>query len=159
MSWPDLHFHTQFLTADKTDPRVFRRAGVTTALAAYEIADAGTAEALAIADEVAARGAFRLAKVANAAIRRMLSERQLGADPTAVDRIAARTQRELTYFAGRDGAAAYSAIRLATDDPSPALDERFAAHGEELVGQAKRAAARVEVARIVPRAQSVGVGR
>ena len=55
MSWPDKYFHTQLLTPDNADPRVFRRVGVTTALAAYEIADAGLEEARVIADEVAAR--------------------------------------------------------------------------------------------------------
>ncbi len=87
MSWPDLHFHTQFLTADNTDPRVFRRAGVTTALAAYEIADAGAADALAIADEVAARAGFRLAEIANRAVHRMAGAARVnggGVDPARV---------------------------------------------------------------------------
>ncbi len=48
MSSPDLYFHTQFLTADKSDPAVFRRSGLMTAAAAYAVANADetTAEAI-----------------------------------------------------------------------------------------------------------------
>src|SRR4029453_6920999 len=62
MSWPDKYFHTQLLTADNADPRVFRRVGVTTALAAYEIADAGLDEDRGIRAAAAARASPRLAR-------------------------------------------------------------------------------------------------
>src|SRR5262249_9976522 len=112
MSWPDLYFHTQFLTADKTDPRVFRRVGVTTALAAYEIADAGTAQALAIADEVAVRSLFRLESTASRAIQRILSAAQTPGSSVDGVRIAERARRELAYIADRDARAAASALSL-----------------------------------------------
>ena len=64
MSWPDLYFHTDFLTSDNLDPMVFRRCGITTALAALELAYAGPAEAQAIMREVGNRSQFRLGRIA-----------------------------------------------------------------------------------------------
>ena len=63
MSWPDLYFHTQLLTADNLDPAVFRRCGIPTVLAALELASAGPQEALDIMREVASRSAARLASM------------------------------------------------------------------------------------------------
>ena len=96
MSWPDRYFHTQLLTADNTDPRVFRRVGITTALAAYEIANAGDADALTIAREVAARARFRLDDIALQAARS--GNEDVG--------------RELRYAAQRDAAAVASTASL-----------------------------------------------
>lgn len=45
MSWPDIYFHTQLLTADNLDPKVFRRCGLATALTTLELANAGPVEA------------------------------------------------------------------------------------------------------------------
>ena len=63
-SWPDLYFHTDLLTADNLDPAVFRRCGITTALAALELAYAGPDEARAIMREVGVRSQFRLGRIA-----------------------------------------------------------------------------------------------
>jgi aminopeptidase YwaD len=146
MSWPDLHFHTQFLTADQTDPRVFRRAGVTTALAAYEIADAGADDALTIANEVGARAEFRLTEIANRAIHRIADAarvRDAEADPASV---AARTRRELSYAAERDGWAIASVATLVAGQVPPRLEHEVAAHGDRLRDRATYLAARVEMA-------------
>jgi aminopeptidase YwaD len=114
MSWPDLYFHTQLLTADNTDPRVFRRAGVTTALAAYEIANAGALEASSIADDVVTRSTARLNTIATNAIRTMASG-DLG-------RAVERAGKEIDYIARRDIAAVESAYRLVP--PGDALSTR-----------------------------------
>jgi hypothetical protein len=142
MSWPDLHFHTQFLTADKTDPRVFRRTGITTALSAYEIADAGPDEALTIAAEVAAHASFRIATLANQAIRQIAAAGQ--GDGAA--RIADRAAGELRYVADRDARAVASAATLVPGEVPSTVRERLAAHGEALARQAAGAAARVRSA-------------
>jgi hypothetical protein len=145
MSWPDLHFHTQFLTADHTDPRVFRRAGVTTALAAYEIADASAADALAIADEVASRAGFRLAEIATRAVHRMAGSTRVNGGGDAAH-VADRAARELKYAAERDRRAVASVKTLLSGDAAPALGDAVAAHGDALREQADRAAARVVAA-------------
>jgi hypothetical protein len=158
MSWPDLHFHTQFLTADMTDPRVFRRAGVTTALAAYEIADAGENDALAIAGEVAARAEFRLADIANRTVLRIAGAERVngnGADPA---RLVARARRELAYAADRDQRAIASVTTLVLGTPSPALEREIASRGNRLGEQAERAAALVETALSRARKGEGGVG-
>jgi hypothetical protein len=158
MSWPDLHFHTQFLTADMTDPRVFRRAGVTTALAAYEIADAGARDALVIADEVAARAGFRLAEIAIRAVHRIAAAGQVNGASADPESVAARARRELNYAAARDGRAVASVTRLVPGVPLPEMEREIVAHGERLREQAERAASRVEATLPAAREGEGGVG-
>ena len=55
MSWPDTHFHTQFLTADKIDSRILGRCGLITSYVGLFIADAGIDEARAMLAEVKRR--------------------------------------------------------------------------------------------------------
>ena len=97
MSWPDLYFHTDYLSADKLDPMVFRRCGITTALAALELANAGPSEAQAIMREVGNRSQFRLGRIA------------LEAKDSADE---ARTRKRLTILARRDRQAVESALVL-----------------------------------------------
>ena len=99
MSWPDLYFHTDYLTADMLDPAVFRRCGMVTALAALELAYAGSQEATNIMKEVTARSEFRLSHIAL---------RGEGSD--------AAIRRRLVHLAARDQGAVESALVL-DDDP------------------------------------------
>ncbi len=99
MSWPDLYFHTDYLTADVLDPAVFRRCGMVIALAALELAYAGSQEAAEIMKEVTARSEFRLSHIAL---------RGEGSD--------AAIRRRLVHLAARDQGAVESALAL-DDDP------------------------------------------
>lgn len=144
MSWPDLYFHTQMLTADKTDPRVFRRCGITTALAAYEIADAGAAEALAIAHEVAGRAAFRLEETATRAVQHLLDGLRTGVQTAGAERIADRAGRELQYYARRDAGCVAAALKLVPGDAPPALRAEVEHLGQGLSDKAKQARSRVD---------------
>ena len=146
MSWPDKYFHTQLLTPDNTDPRVFRIAGVTTCLAAYEIADADLHQALAIADEVSARSLFRLDDLASRAVQRILSTRQSTNGGIDAHALARRAHRELVYFADRDTQAIASALTLIPSDVPSSARSRAAAQGEALVRQMKQAKRRVDEA-------------
>ena len=98
MSWPDIYFHSNLLSADMLDPMVFRRCGITTALAALELAYAGPDEAQDIMREVAARSQMRLSRIA-------LDARRSGYTPMA--------RRRLTHIAKRDQRAVESALVLA----------------------------------------------
>ncbi len=98
MSWPDLYFHTDYLTADNLDPMVFRRCGITTALAALELANAGPSEAQSIMRDVGNRSQFRLGRIA--------------LDSTDD----ARTRRRLITLAQRDRQAVESALVLTTPE-------------------------------------------
>jgi aminopeptidase YwaD len=111
MSWPDLYFHSQFLTADKTDPKVFRAAGISTALAAYEIANADESKAQIMASEVYARSLFRLEDTANKFMSQ-ISELDAETSGSEISRLLERTQKKLSYFADRDGKAIQSVQRL-----------------------------------------------
>src|SRR5207244_4096114 len=69
MSWPDLYFHTQLLTAEHTDPMVFERSGRTLGTLALAIADAGARQARPILEEVAAKASLRIGRAVRDATR------------------------------------------------------------------------------------------
>ncbi|MDR7418406.1 MAG: hypothetical protein QN178_05815 [Armatimonadota bacterium] len=124
MSWPDLYFHTQLLTAAHTDPMVFERAGRVLGSLALGIARAGAPEVAAIMQEVASKAAFRLGRLT----RDVLSAAgAVGAFAAA----AARAREEARYLVDRDTRAIRSALRLAQGDPGydrvRALADRLAA--------------------------------
>lgn len=144
MSSPSVYFHTQFLTADTMDPQVFRRAGVATALALYEIADAGLSESLAIANEVAARSLFRLQTIANRAVQHILSTVQVPDDDANVEMIAHRALRELRYFSRRDVKALVSSLGLVPGQPPAEAEKRIAAHVAALKQQAEQSVLHVK---------------
>ena len=60
ITWPDPFYHTSEDLADKCDPTQLKRTVFVTAGAAYAIASAGPAEAMAIAGEVAANSIKRM---------------------------------------------------------------------------------------------------
>jgi aminopeptidase YwaD len=60
ITWPDPFYHTSEDLADKCDPTQLRRTVFLTAGTAYSIASAGSAEAMAIAGEVAANSIKRM---------------------------------------------------------------------------------------------------
>jgi aminopeptidase YwaD len=144
MSWPDTYFHTQFLTADNTDPRVFRRVGVTTALAAYEIADAGTPEALAIGEEVAARARARLDHLGATTVHGILAARRAPDGEAEARRLAQRAYREVAYLAERDGRAAASVLSLVPEEEQGAARAALDGHADALRGHADAVRARIE---------------
>jgi aminopeptidase YwaD len=65
MSWPDINFHSQLLTADTIDPKVIKRGGITSAIAAYEIANSDLKTAELIADIVFSKSLYRLQSIGN----------------------------------------------------------------------------------------------
>ena len=108
MSWPDLYFHTDYLTADNLDPAVFRRCGITTALAALELAYAGPAEALSIMRQVGIRSQMRMTSIA------------LGAyDDSDIGRV----KKRLINLNNRDKLAVESTMRLVDSNESLAHPE------------------------------------
>ena len=114
MSWPDLYFHTQLLTADNLDPAVFRSCGIVAMLGALELADAGPDDVLGIMRQVANRSHFRLGAVANQAM-----------DPAET----ARVRRRLKILANTDQAAVKSAVSLITNGQQ---SSNLAAAAEEI---------------------------
>ena len=63
MSWPDKYFHTQLLTPDNTDPRVFKQCGIATAQAALEIANIGKSNFYRISNIIYNNSIYRLNKI------------------------------------------------------------------------------------------------
>ena len=63
MSWPDKYFHTQLLTPDNTDPRVFKQCGIATALAALEIANFSKSTFCRISNIIFNNSKYRLNKI------------------------------------------------------------------------------------------------
>ena len=101
MSWPDLFFHTDYLTADNLDAKVFKRGGVTTALFGLLLASAGAEDAQDMMREVGNRSQFRLGRIA--------MEGKGAADE-------GRVRRRLGILAKRDQQAVASALVLVDDD-------------------------------------------
>lgn len=101
MSWPDLYFHTQLLTADNLDPAVFKRCGTVTTLAALELADAGAQQVVSIMRDISNRSQFRLSTIGN-------QEHQ-------TDRIP-HIKRRMKLLAKTDQQAVHSALSLIPDE-------------------------------------------
>ena len=114
MSWPDLYFHSQLLTADNLDPAVFRRCGIPTILAALELASAGPDETLDIMREVTARSEARLTHMG-------LEARRAGDT--------SRIRRRMATVAERDQRAVQSALALVSAEERAANPELDSATG------------------------------
>jgi hypothetical protein len=131
MSSPDMYFHTQFLTADKCDPVVFARAGLATAAAAYEVADATAARAIEILMQLRARAAARMSGVIARATRQTLDV-PVARSEERREAPYDRAVREIEYLARRDGEGAESVRRLVRHDTRAAQE-----HVESLVQRVK----------------------
>jgi hypothetical protein len=140
MSSPDRYFHTQFLTADKTDPAVFTRAGLATAAAAYSVADAGARQAVEILLQLRARAAYRMSRVVTRATRQVLDARD-APDEGGGETLQDRAQREIEYLLRRDSAAAESVRRLVRHDP-PSEQDQIAAYVTRVKDDLQRVAER-----------------
>lgn len=115
MSWPDLYFHTQLLTAEHTDPLVFERAGRVLGSLAVGIARAGPADAAPIIKEVAARSAYRLSRLTRDGLAELSQPGgEDGGSPAsnALDRIG----RHVRIVVERDAQAIRAAVALAGSD-------------------------------------------
>ena len=117
MSWPDLYFHTDYLSADNLDAKVFKRGGNTTALAALLLASAGSSEAEDMMRLVGSRSQFRLSRIA--------LEAKGGAEE-------GRVRRRLANFASRDQQAVASAMILADDGDKAGLEATSSAVQKEI---------------------------
>ena len=122
MSWPDLYFHTDMLTPDNLDPQVMRRCGVTTTIAALELAYAGPEEAKNIMRTVASKSKYRLNQIA------------INAKGTKDE---GRVRRRLILLADRDQQAVESAIGL-TSQNDRAADPEIQATSERLQNEIKQ---------------------
>jgi hypothetical protein len=102
MSWPDLYFHTQLLTAEHTDPMVFERSGRVLGSLAVGIARMDGGNAGPLLQEMACRAALRLGKVTRTTLQRLKD----GADAVP------HGQKEIRYLLRRDVEALYSVLDL-----------------------------------------------
>ncbi|MFN8522281.1 MAG: hypothetical protein U0821_04155 [Chloroflexota bacterium] len=138
MSWPDKFFHTQLLTPDNLDSRVFRRVGITSAVAAYEIAAAGGERAGAIAAEVAARSRANMDRIV-ARLRHLIAD-----SPADAARLGRRVLRDLDYRARVDGEAIASTRSLVSDQERPRHQTRTTELASELSKHAAELGATVQ---------------
>jgi aminopeptidase YwaD len=106
MSLPDRYFHTQLLTVDETDPKVFVSCGAVTGTAAYVISDAGWPDVGKIMHVVASRAEHRLAALALEAL----------AFDTGGNARRARLADAVAYVSSRDIANLRSTLRLVREE-------------------------------------------
>ena len=102
MSWPDLYFHTQLLTAEHTDPMVFERSGRVLGSLAVGIARLDGENAVPLLQEMAGRATLRLGKVARTTLQRLNDG----------GHVVPRGQIEIRYLLRRDVDALYSVLDL-----------------------------------------------
>jgi Peptidase family M28 len=117
MSWPDLYFHTQLLTAEHTDPLVFERAGRVLGSLAVGIARAGWAEAAPIMQEVATRAVTRVGRASRDALAATARNRP----------VPERLRADVRWLIRRDAAAIRSAVRLVHEPDDKSRAEALAA--------------------------------
>lgn len=143
MSWPDIYFHSQLLTADTVDPKVIKRAGLTSAIAAYEIANADLNTAEFIAGEVFSRSLYRLQRVGNDAIHYLNS---LSGDekPAEIKRKVDYVVKEIRYFAERDSQAVETAKGLVGGEIPSALIEKISRFHDQLTYEAGQQVEHIE---------------
>jgi aminopeptidase YwaD len=137
MSWPDIYFHSQLLTADTVDPKVIKRAGMTTAIAAYEIANADLSTAEFIASEVFTRSQYRLQRLGNDTLR-YLSSQPGDENISEIESQVKHVVKELRYFAGRDTKALATTKGLVGKDIPDDFEKKLAGYQGRLAQEAEQ---------------------
>ena len=120
MSLPDRYFHTQLLTADKTDPQVLARSGVLLGTVAVLVACSGWQEASVLMRLVVARSEERMSQFA----LRALDKAGQTSLETAMD--------ALQYMADRDVGSVRSVLRVVPAEASQTA-EKLARSLEQLL--------------------------
>jgi hypothetical protein len=137
LSSPSIHFHTQFLTAETMDPRVFERAGVVAASGIYEIADAGCDEAMLMARDVLSTSVRRVQQVASDALRGVAPHAGTP-EEKGLRQTMDHALRQIDYLRDRDTKAIQSTLTLVPDSGREAassdLSAREEQHHERTVG-------------------------
>jgi len=70
-SWPSRHFHTQFYTADKLDPKVLKRCGLVSTYVALKIVDSNINDAMEIAHIIRTKSIERYLEVPKSIIQQL----------------------------------------------------------------------------------------
>jgi len=146
MSWPDLYFHTQLLTADTTDPAVMKRAGLVSAVPAYELANADPERVEEILLRLRGRSLYRVNQLAPRLVRQL---KDLAAKGDAEGARVAydRTVRDIDYLVNRDLQAASTLRRLIASEPADVkqrLEDQLAKFEDTLKETAASELARAE---------------
>lgn len=122
MSWPDEYFHSQLLTVDVTDPKVFAYVGGLVASSCYEVANAGLAESLWLAQWLYAKSVSRLNQ-----------ENQQALWHSFTDQEKVWAVKRLNYLCWVDGEALKSLTALVDAGELPALVDRTTFLHQQLV--------------------------
>lgn len=138
LSSPSIHFHTQFLTAETMDPRVFERAGVVAASGIYEIADAGCDEAMLMARDVLSTSVRRVQQVASDALRGVAPHAGTP-EEKGLRQTMDHALRQIDYLRDRDTKAIQSTLTLVPDSGREAASSEL----KDLIEQLEREAERV----------------
>jgi hypothetical protein len=142
MSWPDQHFHTQFLTAEKVDPAVLKRCGEVTTSVALMIANAGIKEARYIAKIVETKGISRFMNVSTQTFSEMMDAITNSTDPMVrLNEISKHRKGEIDYLADRSIGALESIKKLEEDID---LHADLAEHREKILKAKKSEKEKIE---------------
>lgn len=145
MSWPDMFFHSQLLTADTVDPKVIQRAALTSAVAGYEIANADVHSARFMAGEVFARSQYRLQRLGSDTVH-FLNQRTGSSLDAEVQRKVDYALSELDYFVERDAKGLGTLQKLVGKDSSADFEALIADYQARLRNEAQEQKDRIEQA-------------
>jgi len=145
MSWPDIYFHSQLLTADTVDPKVIKRAALTSAIAAYEIANADLDDALFMAGEVFSRSQFRLQRLGGDTLH-YLNNLTEGEEKPEVQKKVNYVLNELDYFSDRDSKALGTIKGLVGRKVPGDFESKISSYQDRLKKEAEEQKARIEQA-------------
>jgi hypothetical protein len=135
LSSPSIHFHTQFLTAETMDPKVFERAGVVAATGLYEIANAGYRDAYLMARDVLSASLRRLHRISSDAVRRVVDT---GGEADEIMRVCDRAVREINYLRERDAEAIRSILTLIPEGDQDAVSDDLTTFFDQLEAGAEQ---------------------
>jgi len=134
IQWPDKFWHTSYDTLDKVDPAMLRRVALMTATYAYSIANAGPAEAVWLANEVAARGRRELVEKMQAVVSEAADVPEGDEAGKELAKTLAKMKKIIPYQLEHKVGAVKSVARLYGED------EGYEAMEKELVVELERVA-------------------
>jgi len=148
LQWPDMFYHTSMDTIDKVSPNSLKRVGWITTVAALTLANAGTEEAMLLANQTCSRGLARIEEAQREAIQTLYENKddpKTRTDKKQLAKTLAKTasdfKTKIEHIVWREKQAVRSVKRLAE---SQELDNLIQKCIEDIEQSGKRTLSKIE---------------
>ena len=148
LQWPDMFYHTSMDTIDKVSPDSLKRVGWITTVAALTLANAGTEEAMLLANQTCSRGLVRIEEAQREAIQTLYENKddpKTRTDKKQLAKTLAKTasdfKTKIEHIVWREKQAVRSVKRLAE---SQELDNLIQKCIEDIEQSGKRTLSKIE---------------